>query len=49
MKRINLNERGGALLIVLGILLMLTVAGLIAVDTAQTDIELSRTARCNNE
>jgi Tfp pilus assembly protein PilX len=35
------NQRGGALLITLAIMIMLTIAALIAVDTATTDIDLS--------
>ncbi|UCD29254.1 MAG: hypothetical protein JSV03_01890 [Planctomycetota bacterium] len=35
------NDKGGALLIVLAIMLMLIIAALMAVDTAQTDIDLS--------
>ena len=35
------NKRGGALLIALAILLLLSIAAIVAVDTAQTDIELS--------
>ncbi len=36
-----INKRGGALLISLALLLMLTIAAIVAVDTAQTDIDLS--------
>jgi hypothetical protein len=35
------SEQGGALLIVLAIMVMLTIAAILAVNTAQTDIDLS--------
>ncbi len=41
MKNPEKDERGSALLIAMAVLLMLTVAAMMAVDTAQTDIELS--------
>ncbi len=41
MGKIKPNERGGALLITLCLLVMLTMAAIMAVNTAQTDIELS--------
>lgn len=41
MNWLNSGEQGGALLIALCILLVLTIAAIMAVDTAQTDIELS--------
>ena len=39
--KICLSQRGGALLITLAIMMVLTMAAIIAVDSAQTDIELS--------
>lgn len=41
MKWLDSGERGGALIIALCVLLLLTIAAIMAVDTAQTDIELS--------
>ncbi|UCG62923.1 MAG: hypothetical protein JSV52_06470 [Candidatus Zixiibacteriota bacterium] len=41
MGQLHISQQGGALLIALGIMLLLTIAALIAVDTAQTDMELS--------
>jgi Tfp pilus assembly protein PilX len=37
----RMNQRGGALLITIAVMLMLTVAALIAINTANTDIDLS--------
>ncbi|UCD64440.1 MAG: hypothetical protein JSW34_03130 [Candidatus Zixiibacteriota bacterium] len=41
MKGVHVGQRGGALLIVLAIMLLLMVGALMAVKTAQTDIDLS--------
>jgi len=41
MKWLNSGQRGGALLIALCVMLLLTIAAIMAVDTAQTDIQLS--------
>lgn len=41
MKKLLYNINGGALVIVLGIMLMLTIAAIMAVHTSQTDIDLS--------
>ena len=41
MKEKDADERGSALLIAMAVMLMLTLAAIMAVDTAQTDIELS--------
>lgn len=41
MKKLLYNINGGALIIVLGVMLMLTIAAIMAVHTAQTDIDLS--------
>ena len=41
MKNLIHDINGGALIIVLGIMLMLTIAAIMAVHTAQTDIDLS--------
>jgi hypothetical protein len=41
LKKLLYSSHGGALLITLSILLMLTIAAIMAVHTAQTDIELS--------
>ena len=41
MKGANAGQRGGAMLVALAIMLLLTVAAILAVRTAQTDIDLS--------
>lgn len=41
MKRISKDDRGGALLITLLVMMMLTVLAIMAVNTADTDIQLS--------
>jgi len=41
LKKLLYNDHGGALIIVLGIMLMLSVAAIMAVHTAQTDMDLS--------
>ncbi|UCE24735.1 MAG: pilus assembly PilX N-terminal domain-containing protein, partial [Candidatus Zixiibacteriota bacterium] len=41
MKKGQKNERGGALLVTLAVMIMLTIAAIMAVNTAQTDMDLS--------
>ncbi len=41
MKKGQKNEQGGALLVTLAVMIMLTIAAIMAVNTAQTDMDLS--------
>ncbi len=41
MGQLHLEQQGGALLVALAIMLLLTIAAMVAVDTAQTDMDLS--------